>query len=65
MDLTELEAMYHGVGSQAYPPALMLKVVLLEMLEGRLSPSRWAKDLWENVALQWIGMGIRPRRTAL
>ena len=43
----------------------MLKVVLLEVFEGRCSPAQWARDVRENKPLMWIGRGIRPSRTAL
>ncbi len=42
----------------------MLKMVLYETFQGRLSPSQWARDLPENDALRWLGQGIRPSRSA-
>lgn len=64
-DLSALERAYAGLGSDAYRPDLMLKVVLLEVFEGRRSPAQWARDVRENEPLMWIGRGIRPSRTAL
>jgi transposase len=64
-DLTELYDVYAGVGSEAYPPDLLLKVVLLEMLEGRPSPAQWFRDLHDSLPLRWLAMGITPSRTAL
>lgn len=43
----------------------MLKMVLYETSQGRLSPSQWFRTLRENDALRWLGQGIRPSRTAL
>jgi hypothetical protein len=43
----------------------MLKIVLYEVLEGRLSPSQWARDVRLNDALRWLGEGIQPSRSAL
>jgi hypothetical protein len=43
----------------------MLKMVLYETFQGRLSPSQWARDLQENDALRWLGQGIQPSRSAL
>jgi transposase len=43
----------------------MLKMVLYETSQGRLSPSQWSRTLRENDALRWLGQGIRPSRTAL
>jgi len=43
LDLSELEAVYRGSGSQAYRPDLMLKIALFETLEGHLSPAAWAR----------------------
>src|SRR4051794_22709925 len=65
LDQTALNQCYAGVGSLAYRPDLMLKMVLYETLEGRLSPAQWARDLPINDALRWLGQGIRPSRSAL
>ena len=64
LDLSEFEALYRGSGSQAYRPDLMLKIALLETLEGHLSPAAWARHRDEHIPLQWLSMGIRPSRTA-
>jgi transposase len=65
LDRTCLEATYLGVGSLAHDPELMLKIVLYEILDGRLSPSQWARDVKVNDALRWLGQGIQPSRSAL
>jgi transposase len=65
LDQTALKQCYAGVGSLAYPPDLMLKIVLYEILEGRRSPRQWKRDLTVNDALRWLGQGIQPSRSAL
>ena len=65
LDRSALHATYLGVGSSAHDPDLLLKMVLYETVQGRLSPSQWARDLQENEALRWLGQGIRPSRSAL
>src|ERR1700722_16845872 len=65
LDLGELEDLYHGVGSKAYPPELMLKIALYETLEGNLSPARWARDAQESNPVPWLAMGIQPCRSAM
>jgi len=65
LDQTILEETYLGVGSLAHPPDLVLKIVLYEFVEGRLSPSQWHRDLKTSDALRWLGQGIRPSRSAL
>jgi transposase len=65
LDQTALNRCYAGVGSLAYPPDLMLKMVLYETLEGRLSPAQWTRDIPINDALRWLGQGIQPSRSAL
>jgi transposase len=65
LDLLELEALYRGSGSEAYPPGLLLKIALYETLEGHLSPAAWHRHLKEHIPLQWLGLGIQPSRTAL
>lgn len=60
----KLRAVYLGVGSLAFPPELMLKMVLFEYLQGRTSPSQWHCDAGEHDAMKWLGRGIRPSRSA-
>lgn len=57
-----LESTYHGVGSLAYPPVLMLKIVIYEILIGRLSPQNWAHDAATNSRVKYLGRGIKPSR---
>ena len=63
LDLTPLLQSYVGRGSLAWPPDLMLKIVLFEIQRGRNSPAQWYLDTKENIALQWLGWGIRPARS--
>jgi transposase len=65
LDRTVLEESYAGVGSPAHRPDLLLKIVLYEILEGRLSPRQWARDVRDSNALRWLGQGIRPSRSTL
>ncbi len=65
LDQTALNQCYAGVGSLAHRPDLMLKMVLYENLEGRLSPAQWTRDIPINDALRWLGQGIQPSRSAL
>jgi transposase len=64
LDLSALEEAYRGVGSAAHRADLLVKIILLEVFEGRRSPAQWARDVRENIPLLWIGRGIRPSRTA-
>jgi transposase len=63
LDLSPLVATYAGVGSRAHRPDLMLKIVLYEICEGRLSPAQWYRDTRENLPVQWLAFGIRPGRS--
>jgi transposase len=65
LDRTPLLASYLGVGSKANNPDLMLKIALYETFQGRLSPAQWARDVRDSNALQWLGQGIKPSRSAL
>lgn len=60
----KLREIYRGVGSLAYRPELMLKIVLFEYLEGRTSPAQWFRDAKDHDALKWLGRGIQPSRAA-
>jgi transposase len=63
LDDTEVVAAYHGTGSEAYPPNLMLAIVLCELYNNRHSPARWACDVVLHDELKWLGFGIRPSRS--
>lgn len=60
----KLRKIYRGAGSLAFPPELMLKMVLFEYLQGRTSPAQWHRDAGEHDAMKWLGRGIRPSRSA-
>ena len=64
LDVQTLEAAYRGSGSPPHRPDLMLKIVLFEYLDGRPSPAHWHRDTRDHQALQWLGRGIVPSRTA-
>src|SRR5262249_18075796 len=63
LDLPPLLRSFAGRGDRPAPPDLMLKIVLFEIQRGRTSPAQWYRDTKENLALQWLGMGIRPARS--
>jgi transposase len=63
LDLTPLLRSYAGRGCRPAPPGLMLKIVLFEIQRGRTSPAQWYQDTKENLALHWLGRGIRPARS--
>jgi transposase len=65
IDLSELQAVYRGSGSEAYLPSLMLKIALYESLIGERSPAVWFRHLHDSIPLQWLAMGIQPSRSAL
>lgn len=57
--------MYWQRGSPAFRPELLLRVVLLEILDGRCSPAQWQRDVCERDRLKYIGRGITPRRSTM
>jgi transposase len=65
LDPNSLRVTYVGVGSLAHNPDLMLKIALYEVFQGRLSPAEWARDVRDSKALEWLGQGIQPSRSAL
>ena len=64
LDLTPLYRTYGGRGKAPHPPDLMLAIVLFERRRGQRKPSQWYRDTQENVALWWLGFGIRPSRSS-
>jgi len=64
LDLGPLRAAYRGVGSEAYPPDLMLKMILWQFHDKRPSPAQWARAARIDLAMLWLGQGIRPSRSA-
>jgi transposase len=65
LNLEELFASYQGRGTQPHPPALLLKMVLYEMRQGKPSPAEWFRDSRESDSLKWLGRGLQPSRTCL
>ena len=63
-ETTVLEHCYQHGGSAAYPPLLMLKLALYEILRGQGSPHAWARDVRENEPLRWLVRGITPSSRA-
>jgi transposase len=63
LDLTALAASCATTGSEAYPPGLMLAIVLCELNDGRNCPAQWARDARLHDELKWLGFGIRPSRS--
>lgn len=65
LDLSDLWNSYAGRGSPAYPPDVILKVILYEIRRGRNRPTEWMKDLKETKPLQWLARGLTPSLTRL
>ena len=60
LDLTELRRAYFGVGKHAFPPELMLMVVLYEMHSGQFHPCHWSSDCRLFDPVKWLAMGFQP-----
>lgn len=56
---------YRGTGSEHYRPERILAVVLLLILAGIRSPSKWATQVKCDDRCKLVGRGIRPSRTTL
>jgi transposase len=65
LDLQPLLRSYAGKGSQAYHPALLLRIVLYQLACGVRQPARWAHNCRFHDELKWLGFGIRPSRSRL
>lgn len=63
LNLAPLWNSYTVGGTDALRPDLLLTMVLVEMWNGRRRPSQWHRDALENIALQWVGFGLRPCRS--
>ena len=64
LDLAPLRGRYRSTGSDAHPPELLLKVVLLETRRGRHSPAAWLQDAAECAPVRWLLRGLSPSRSA-
>ena len=62
LDREKLDQLYQGVGSDAYDPIVLLKMVLYQYLKGRRSPASWHEEASLNEAMQWVGFGYTPAR---
>jgi transposase len=65
LDLTALHGSYAGLGSPAYPPELLVRLVLFEIHRGCLSPAQWCQDCRRDEAVKWLLFGLRPSRSCL
>jgi hypothetical protein len=65
LDLTALQGTYAGRGSRPHRPDLWLKLVIYEHSQGRVQPVQWFQDLHENLAVQWLTLGLKPSLTTL
>jgi transposase len=63
LDLTPLFACYGPTGSPAYPPDRLLRAVLYELRQGRISPAQWCRDAHECEPLRWLLGGAEPSRS--
>jgi transposase len=57
-----LQGLYLGVGSLAFHPVILLKMVLYQILKGNRSPAKWFDEAKLNEAMQWLGQGCTPAR---
>src|SRR5438270_4242735 len=64
LDPEALAQAYAGVGSPACPPALLLKLVLLQTHQGELSPAAWHRHAQENAPCRWLLFGLLPSRSS-
>lgn len=62
LDQQTLHSLYEGVGSLAYDPVPMLKMVLYQYLKKHPSPAQWHQEAELNEAMQWLGRGYQPAR---
>jgi transposase len=65
LDLEAFVQGYAKVGVRAYRPDLLLKGVLYEMFQGRLSPAQWTRDFREVEPIRWLLFGLEPSRSCL
>jgi transposase len=63
LDLRPLHAYYGGTGDLAYPPDLLLKVVLYATRSARQRPAPWHKDARESEPVRWLLQGCTPSRS--
>lgn len=62
LDRQCLDDLYLNVGDLAFDPIILLKMVLLQILQGHRSPAKWCREAQLNEAMQWIGRGYTPAR---
>jgi transposase len=62
MNRQALDDLYDGVGSLAYDPLMLLKMVVYQYLKVRRSPATWFEEAKLNEAMQWLGRGYTPAR---
>ena len=63
LDLAAVRATYGGTGSAAYPPELLLRVVLFATERGEHSPAHWYRAAQESGPCRWLLRGCVPGRS--
>ena len=62
LDLGRLWRLYASFGSPAYPPHLLLAVVLFETQRGHHCPAQWHRHANESIPVRWLLRGLTPSR---
>ena len=62
-DQQALSDAYRGTGSKPYRPDRLLAIVLVLILQGIRSPSKWATSAKNDDRCRLVGRGIEPGRT--
>ena len=60
LDLSPLQQRYGGMGQPAYPPRMMLKVILYGYTVGLLSSRKWMQACEENLAFKFLAGMEQP-----
>lgn len=65
LDLHPLWDSYAGTGSLAYPPELLLTLVLYQTRRGRHRPKQWFDDSRRDAVVRWLLRGLQPSLAVL
>lgn len=60
IDLSEIKKTYKGGGASAYPPEMLLKIIVYGYLQNIYSSRKLAQACIEQVPFLWLANGMRP-----
>jgi len=60
IDFSDIEKAHEGAGHPAYPPRVMIKIIVMGMIDGIRPARKLAKNVRENVVYMYLAEKVQP-----